>query len=428
LNQEKHIFDGIKNQIIIFMLKFIFVFTLFVSIISGCRSDAPDGSKHVQALKSWLEEESASGSSIEAQPFAHKELSMDNAMEAAGLIHDHFDEKLRVEYADQWNEGTLVMGNKELKFGYKKFGEKPSGGWSLYISMHGGGGTSQEMNDRQWQNQIGLYRPREGIYMAPRAPDNSWNMWHQYHVDSLFGLFIQLADVFEGINTNRVYLTGYSAGGDGTYQLAPRMADRLAAAAMMAGHPNDASPVSLRNLPFALHMGALDAAYNRNQVAVEWGGMLDELQRNDPEGYVHDVQIHEGLGHWMERRDTVAIEWMAQFERNPYPEKIVWNQNGKVHSGFYWLGLAEESNEHNAVLVVSRNGQDIHIEQAEHVKKLHIYLNDEMVDLNQKVRVHYNGAVIYDARPKRTVAALWNSMNGRNDREQLFFSEIEVSL
>jgi poly(3-hydroxybutyrate) depolymerase len=52
-------------------------------------------------------------------------------------------------------------------------------------------------------------------------------MWHQPHVDSLFSLFIKLADVYEGINTNRVYLTGYSAGGDGTYQLAPRMADRL---------------------------------------------------------------------------------------------------------------------------------------------------------------------------------------------------------
>jgi hypothetical protein len=250
----------------------------------------------------------------------------------------------------------------------------------------------------------------------------------QYHVDSLFSLFIQLADVFEGINTNRVYLTGYSAGGDGTYQLAPRMADRLAAAAMMAGHPNDASPVSLRNLPFALHMGALDEAYSRNQVAAGWGSMLDELQKNDPDGYVHDVQIHEGLGHWMARRDTVAIEWMAQFDRNPYPQKIVWNQNGKLHSRFYWLGLPGESIENKAVLVVSRNGQEIHIEQADHVKNLLIYLNDEMVDLNRKVRVHYNGKVLYDAIPERTISAIWESLSGRNDPEQLFFSQIEVSL
>ena len=50
------------------------------------------------------------------------------------------------------------------------------------------------------------------------------------------------------VDPNRVYIMGYSAGGDGVYQLAPRMADRWAAAAMMAGHPNDASPLGLRNI------------------------------------------------------------------------------------------------------------------------------------------------------------------------------------
>ena len=62
---------------------------------------------------------------------------------------------------------------------------------------------------------------------------------------------------------------GYSAGGDGVYQLAPRMADRLAVASMMAGHPNDASPLGLRNIGFAIHVGALDSGYNRNKVAAK---------------------------------------------------------------------------------------------------------------------------------------------------------------
>jgi poly(3-hydroxybutyrate) depolymerase len=42
------------------------------------------------------------------------------------------------------------------------------------------------------------------------------------------------------IHTNKVFLTGYSAGGDGVYHLAGMMADLLAGAAMMAGHPNNA--------------------------------------------------------------------------------------------------------------------------------------------------------------------------------------------
>ena len=51
---------------------------------------------------------------------------------------------------------------------------------------------------------------------------------------------------------------------------------------MMAGHPNEASPLGLRNLPFAIHVGADDAAYNRNKVAREWGEKLDKLREGRP--------------------------------------------------------------------------------------------------------------------------------------------------
>ncbi len=399
-----------------------------VSIIAflffaGCQTESSD----MEKLAQWLEQPAGS-QSLQEQPFANKPLAKEEATEAINLIHGHLQNEMKEEFASQWEEKTLSAGNRNLKFEYKKFGEKPADGWSLYISMHGGGNTSQEMNDRQWQNQIELYRPEEGIYMAPRAPDNSWNMWHQPHVDSLFSLFIQLADVYEGINTNRVYLTGYSAGGDGTYQLAPRMADRLAAAAMMAGHPNDATPVSLRNLPFALHMGEEDGAYNRNGIAAEWGMLLDSLHENDPQGYIHDVQIHEGLGHWMERRDTTAIEWMAQFSRNPYPEKIVWDQNGKQHSQFYWLALPEDKNQYDAALIVSREAQKITIEEARNAEQLIIYLNDEMMDLDQNVVIEYNGEVLFNNKPERTIATVWESLNARNDPNQVFSARIKVYL
>ena len=41
------------------------------------------------------------------------------------------------------------------------------------------------------------------------------------------------------VNPNKVFMSGYSAGGDGTYHLGPMLADWWAGAAMMAGHPND---------------------------------------------------------------------------------------------------------------------------------------------------------------------------------------------
>ncbi len=404
------------------MLKQFLLLSMLVILLLGCQNNSPEESNDIQSLKQLLSEDPKSISELTGS------ISKEESDLAEQLINEHVTAKLKKDFQSEWQNEILILGEHQLKFKYKKFGEKPPEGWSLYISMHGGGNAPAELNDQQWENQKKLYEPAEGIYMAPRAPTNTWNLWHQSHIDTFFTQFIQLADVFEDINTNRVYLTGYSAGGDGTYQLAPRMADELAAAAMMAGHPNDASPLGLRNLPFAIYVGAEDAAYDRNKIAVEWGEKLDELQKNDPEGYIHDVHTPEGMGHWMERKDTLAIEWMAQFSRNPYPRKVVWKQSGVTHNRFYWLAVPEGEAVKDAEVIATFNGQTIEIEKADSVKELIINLNDDMLDLDKKVNVLFKGKSIYNDIPKRKVATIWNSLNERNDLNQVFCAKISVSL
>jgi poly(3-hydroxybutyrate) depolymerase len=55
-------------------------------------------------------------------------------------------------------------------------------------------------------------------------------MWFAPDIDPLFERLITNMIVFEGIDPNKVYINGYSAGGDGVYQLGPRMADHWASA------------------------------------------------------------------------------------------------------------------------------------------------------------------------------------------------------
>lgn len=188
--------------------------------------------------------------------------------------------------------GEITIGEQTMPIFYKKFGEKPAGGRSLFISMHGGGNPPPEVNDQQWQNQQRLYEPTEGVYVAPRAP----YLYVEPVARRAHRRFVRAIDrghdSGQDVDPNRVYLMGYSAGGDGVYQLAPRMADQLAAAAMMAGHPNETSPLGLRNIGFTLHMGELDCAYDRNKIAGEWRDKLAELHQADPQGYRHHVEIH----------------------------------------------------------------------------------------------------------------------------------------
>ena len=244
---------------------------------------------------------------------------------------------IRSSHQARWERSEAEVNGLPMLFWKAVYGEKPADGRSLWISLHGGGNTHPLANDQQWDNQKRLYRPAEGVYVAPRAPYNDWNMWCKPALDGLYEQLIQMCVANLDVNPDKVYILGYSAGGDGVWRMAPRMADTWAAASMMAGHPGDVSLLNLRNTPFMIWCGGDDAAYDRNRLDRERGLEMDSLQQADPEGYIHETHIMEGMGHWMNRADTVAVPWMAQYKRNPYPRKIVWQQEEVLRPCFYWL-------------------------------------------------------------------------------------------
>jgi hypothetical protein len=276
-------------------------------------------------------------------------------------------------------------------------------------------------------NQIYLYQLNEGLYVAPRAPWNTWNLWHRKGLDELFEELIQACVVFEGVNPNKVYLLGYSAGGDGVWRMAPRMADKWAAASMMAGHPGNASQVNLMNLPFMIWMGELDSAYDRNALAKEKAAVLDSLAEANPGKYIHSTHIINGKGHWMEGEDAAAITWMAQYRRNPYPKNVVWRQEEVLRKNFYWLSAPEKELAHGKKVVASIEANTINIEQCDY-SKVKIYLNDHMVDLDKKVTVNYKGKKIARKKLKRTIANIYGSLKEHNDRSFAFPCVIEVEI
>ncbi len=310
---------------------------------------------------------------------------------------------------------AIRLGDKTLRWESRTFGTAPKGGHSLWISMHGGGNAPPAVNDQQWRNQIGLYQPAEGIYLAPRAPTDTWNLWHEGHIDPLLQRLIDAQVAVNGVDPNRVYLMGYSAGGDGVWQLAPRMADRFAAAAMMAGHPNEATVLPLRNLPFAIFMGGADAAYDRNRIAAEKGAELERLHAADPGGYVSMTRIYPGLPHWMNRKDAEALPWMARFTRDPWPKKIVWVQDDVTSDRFYWLKIPDAAAAKAGDRVdATVAGQTIAL-QGSVPSGTVLRLSDRLVDLDRPVRVTVDGRVVFDGRVPRTAGAIWQSLQERAD-------------
>ena len=359
--------------------------------------------------------------------FAATPLTKSDADKARQMLWaDHLG-LLRATRAAEMKAKTIQLGGHKMKFEFFVYGKMPKGGRSLFISMHGGGNAPARVNDGQWENQKRLYRPAEGIYVAPRAPTNTWNLWHQSHIDGLFDRLIENFVALHDVNPNRVYLMGYSAGGDGVYQLAPRMADRFAAAAMMAGHPNETSPVGLRNLPFTLHMGERDNGYNRNKVAASWKTKLANLRKADPSGYIHNVQIHAGLGHWMNRRDAIAVPWMAKHTRNPVPSRIVWKQDDVRHETFYWLAVPMNETNGRPQITAEVQKQNITL-TGPAGKAMRVRLDDRFINLDQPVTITANGKEVFSGKAPRTIARLAASLAARHDPHLMFSAEVAVTL
>jgi hypothetical protein len=196
---------------------------------------------------------------------------------------------------------------------------------------------------------------------------------------------------------------------------------------MMAGHPGDASQVNLMNLPFMIWMGENDHFYDRNILAKEKGEIMDSLSRENPGKYIHQTNIIEGKGHWMEGADTTAISWMTQYRRNPYPKEIIWRQEKVAREHFYWLSVQPDEIEQGKTIVANIKGNTIFIEECDY-KNIAIFLNDSMLDLDKKVTVRYKGKVVKKKKLKRTISNLYGTLNLRNDRSYAFPCVIEIKL
>ena len=389
-------------------------------------------------LTAYLAQPRAMRGELSTQPFASVALTKADAQSAKDQLWKDYADAVRETRMDEVGateaqaRTVRVPGNdKVLRYYMAKRGTMPANGWSLFISMHGGGNAPAATNDSQWENQISLvdgYDPKDALWVAPRAPIDDWNMFFIQEIDALLERLITDLIVFENVDPNKVYINGYSAGGDAVYQLGSRMGERWAGAGMSAGHPNAATPLSLRNVPFAIHVGGNDTAYDRNKKAEEWGKRLEMLAAEDPGGYVNQWQVHAGKPHWMDLADAVSIPFLQSHTRNPIPDKIVWEQAEYPRATFYWLRVDDASRAKGALLRAHYDAMGVHISEAKDVKRVSIRLHDDMLDLDGPIRVNFKGQMLTQAMAARTISVLHRCLEERGDPGLVYSAEITVDL
>lgn len=329
-------------------------------------------------------------------------------------IRQQWLDSLRVATAEVLRDSIIRQDGDSMKLWWEVYGEKPADGRSLWISLHGGGGTTPVVNDQQWNNQKRLYRPTEGVYVAPRSPLEAWDMWCQQPIDSMYRVLIRTMVAHYDVNPDKVYLLGYSAGGDGVWRMAPRMADHWAAASMMAGHPGDTKQENLLNTPYMIWCGAKDVAYNRNRLNRERGLVMDSLQQTCPDGYIHETHILEGKGHWMDKEDAVALPWMAQYTRKTWPKHIIWQQEAVLRPTFYWLEAPRNELSRGKRVDVKVKGNTINISRLDY-SSITLYLSNELLNLSKPVTVKLRGKKVFKGRVTPNEDTYRQSLHARQD-------------
>lgn len=376
------------------------------------------------------------------------------------------------------HDGRAVSyGDKTMRFSLEKRGTKGANGYPLFIALHGGGGGSSWMNDSQWQHMQVYYRDSvdNGIYIAPRAVTDTWDLHNQAESYSLYDRLIENAIAYEGADPNRVYVLGFSAGGDGVYQITPRMPDRFAAANMSAGHHNWIKFDNLLNTPLLLQVGERDAAYKRNTVTAENFIALNNLASSHG-GYIHDLFIHAGAGHngwydndarggqhtiikdpvaWLSsgnraviNKNSNAVHWLKNHQRDRLPRHLIWdlttrttrshtwgaqyvdNASSLKHAKdlFYWLAVDGDAASGRIEAVFDRAQNTIRFSDLTGVSNFRILLHKDMVDFSRPVSVFLGATKIAEAQPAAKLSVMARTLLERGDASLVFHDEMIISL
>ena len=424
--------------------------------LSGCGGNAETTAEQESAETGITNIETEAETEGEAEMIEEtKELTLREQLWAQYCEREKQDE---VRIAEDENR-AISYGGVTMKYGMKIVGEPDENGlYPLYIALHGGGSDETgKINDDQWRQMASYYlgEVKSGVYVNPRAVRDTWDCHSNPESFPLYDRLIENMILFQNVDPNRVYLLGFSAGGDGVYQITPRMTDRLAAANMSAGHPNGINLENLYNMPLQLQVGINDVSYDRNKMTAQYDSLLNKLQNKYGGGYLHRTNIHvdrahnfadydaaeheivEDVGVYLKKGEyttvkvvTGAIQFLNQYTRDPLPDTVVWNLNVRASmrdvESFYWLSAPKTVNKGIITARFDLETNSVTIETDGKVNgDFSILLSAEMFDFSRPVTITVDGES-YEVTPEIRQEVMEETLNERGDPNYIFEDKVSV--
>jgi pimeloyl-ACP methyl ester carboxylesterase len=188
--------------------------------------------------------------------------------------------------------------------------------WPLVIYLHGGSDRGSDLK-RLYSSGIPdqVYRGREFpfIMLAPQCP-----LHLRWSTDDWFENFYAEAMARYRIDPDRVYLTGPSLGGSGTWYIAARYPDRFAAIAPMSGFTSNLDDIDthldrLLDMPVWAFHGKLDTVVpfeETERIVARLEGRNRSLRFSAEPDMDHQI-------HWQVYAGQEIYDWLLRFSRRP---------------------------------------------------------------------------------------------------------------
>jgi pimeloyl-ACP methyl ester carboxylesterase len=351
--------------------------------------------------------------------------------------------------------GPRAKGEEiDTPYGKATWIQKGKGGsrTGLVIGEHGGGEGAGSAGEA-----AGNWPVPGHLCMYPQGIRLVHDTWNTVHGERFVLTLIEIAKAQHGIDPDRVYVMGFSMGGTGSWFLAGRHPDLLAAAipahgVLMAQPKSQLESKeqitafqhgfvpNVRNLPVYFYTGLADKNCMPGTFLYAWD-LVEQLRKDDPGGYA-DVkfQAREGLAHaFPPGEPSAGIEWATKKRRVAFPEKLVWehatepfplpDDQDKVSRlekrWFYWLHCDRPADTMLATAVRKGNEFDLEVSVA-FPGDFTIWMNPTMIDPTQDVVVRVDGKEVWRGRPVPDFASVLESLDARLDRTLVFDRRVKV--
>lgn len=255
------------------------------------------------------------------------------------------------EAGQREHEITCADGFKRGYFITVPQGYDPAGRYPLLVLLHGGvNGESSEVareQERYWLPSMNEDQ-RKGLFiLAPTADceDTTINArwWREGGMRNIEAMIADAKSRY-AIDDERVFLSGGSDGGSGTWALAMRRNDAFAGFFPMVGHP--LVPASDRTAAFYENLkgvnvynlsGGKDPLYPGSEVSK----LVSEMN-NVGAKVLH--KNHEQAGHDMSYAETEVpriLDFMAQWKRDLLCKTLDWSTDRPFFGSRAWLCIEE---------------------------------------------------------------------------------------